>query len=38
MGKTRDFFKKIRYTKGTFLANMGTIKDSNCGPMRSRTY
>ena len=38
MEKTRDFFKKIRYTKGTFLANMGTIKDSNCEPMRSRTY
>ena len=27
MGKTRDFFKKIRDTKGTFHANMGTIKD-----------
>ena len=27
MGKTRDLFKKIKDTKGTFLANMGTIKD-----------
>ena len=29
MGKTRDFFKKIRATKGTFHAKMGTIKDRN---------
>ena len=29
MGKTRDIFKKIRDTKGTFHANMSTIKDSN---------
>ena len=29
MGKTRDLFKKIRDTKGTFRANMGTIKDRN---------
>ena len=29
MGKTRDLFKKIRNTKGTFCANMGTIKDRN---------
>ena len=29
MGKTRDFFKKIRDTKGTFLAKMGKIKDRN---------
>ena len=28
--KTRDLFKKIRDTKGTFQANMGTIKDRNC--------
>ena len=28
-GKTRDHFKKIRDTKGTFHANMGTIKDRN---------
>ena len=27
MGKTRDFFKKIRHTKETFHAKMGTIKD-----------
>ena len=29
MGKTRDFFKKIRDTKGTFYAKMGSIKDKN---------
>ena len=29
MGKTRDFFKKIRDTKGTFHANMGSNKDRN---------
>ena len=29
MGKTRDHFKKIRNTKGTFHAKMGTIKDRN---------
>ena len=29
MGKTRDFFKKIRHTKGTFHAKMGSIKDGN---------
>ena len=29
MGKTRDFFKKIRDTKGTFQAKMSTIKDKN---------
>ena len=29
MGKTRDLFKKIRYTKGTFPAKMGLIKDRN---------
>ena len=29
MGKTRDLFKKIKYTKGTFHAKMGTIKDRN---------
>ena len=29
MGKTRDFFKKIRDTKGTFHAEIGTIKDRN---------
>ena len=31
MGKTRDPFKKIGDTKGTFHANMGTIKDRNVG-------
>ena len=30
MGKTRDLFKKIRDTKGTFHAKIGTIKDRNC--------
>ena len=29
MGKTRDLFKKIRDTKGTFHAKMGTLKDRN---------
>ena len=29
MGKTRDLFKKIRDTKGTFHAKMGSIKDQN---------
>ena len=35
MGKTRDLFKKIRDTKGTFHAKMGTIKNQNG---RSRRY
>ena len=30
MGKSRDLFKKIRDTKGTFHAKMGSIKDRNC--------
>ena len=30
MGKTRDLFKKIRDTKGTLYAKMGSIKDRNC--------
>ena len=30
MGKTRNIFKKIRDTKGTFHEKMGTIKDRNC--------
>ena len=30
MGKTRDLFKKIRDTKGTFHVEMGTIHDRNC--------
>ena len=29
MGKTRDFFKKLRYIKGTCHAKMGSIKDRN---------
>ena len=38
MGNTRDFFKKIRDTKGTLHAMMGTIKDINGGPNRNRRY
>ena len=39
MGKTRDLFQKIRDTKGTFHAKMGSIKDRNgMGPNRSRRY
>ena len=30
MGKTRDLFKKIRDSKGTFHAKMSSIKDRNC--------
>ena len=30
MEKTRDLFKKIKDTKGTFHAKMGSIKDRNC--------
>ena len=30
MGKTRDLFKRIRDTKGTLHAKMGSIKDRNC--------
>ena len=30
MGKTRDLFKKIRDTKGTFHAKIGSIKDRKC--------
>ena len=30
LGKTRDLFKKIKDTKGTFHAKMGKIKDRNC--------
>ena len=37
MGKTRDLFKKLRATKGTFHAKMGSIKDRNGnGPKRRR--
>ena len=39
MGKTRDRFKKIRDTKGTFHPKMGSIKDRNdYGPNRCRRY
>jgi len=39
MGKTRDLFKKIRDTKGTFHAKMGTIKDRMVMDLkRSRKY
>ena len=39
MGKTRDLFKKIRDTKGTFHAKMGTNKGQKWyGPKRSRRY
>ena len=43
MGKTRDLFKNIRDTKGTFHSKMGSIKDRNgmdltYGPNRSRRY
>ena len=40
MGKTRDLFKKIRDTKGTFHAKMGSIKDRNGMDLtnRSRRY
>ena len=34
MGKTRDLFKKIRDTKGTFHATMGTKKDRNGRDLR----
>ena len=34
MGKTRDLFKKIRDTKGTFHAKMGSRKDRNCMDLR----
>ena len=34
MGKTRDLFKKIRDTKGTFHAKMGWIKDRNALDLR----
>ena len=39
MGKTRDLFKKISDTKGTFHAKMGTIKDKKLyRPKRGRQY
>ena len=38
MGKTKDLFKKIRDTKGTFPGKMDTIKEKWYGPNRSRRY
>ena len=38
MGKTRDLFKKIRNINGKFHAKMGSIKDRNGMPNRSRRY
>ena len=38
IGKTRDLFKKIRDTKGTFHANMGTIKDRNIMDLTESEY
>ena len=38
MGKTRDLFKKIRDTKGTFHAKMGSIGHKCYGPNESRRY
>ena len=38
MGKTRDVFKKIRDTKGTFQAKMGTIKDRNGMDLTEAVY
>ena len=36
MEKTRDLFKKIRDTKGTFHAKMGSIKDKNCMDLKKQ--
>ena len=38
MGKTRDLFKKIRDTKGTFHAKMGSIKDRNSMDLTEAEY
>ena len=38
MGKTRDLFKKIRETNGTFHAKMSTMKDRNGMDLTSRRY
>ena len=38
MGNTRDLFKKIRDTEGTFHAKMGLIKDRNGIDLTSRRY
>ena len=37
MGKTSDLFKKIRDTKGTFHAKMGSIKDRNSMDLKNRS-
>ena len=38
MGETRDLFKKIGNTKGTFHARIGKTKDRNCKDVTSRKY
>ena len=38
MGKTRDLFKKIRDSKGTFHAKMGSIKDRNGRDLTKAEY
>ena len=38
MGKTRDLFKKIRDTKGTFHAKMGSVKDRNSMDLTEAEY
>ena len=38
MGKTKDLFKEIRDTKGTFHTKVGTIRDREYGPSRNRKY
>ena len=38
MGKTRDLFKKIRDTRGTFYAKMGSIKDRNGRDLTEAKY
>ena len=38
MGKTGDFVKKIRDSKGIFHAKMSTIKERNCMDLTSRRY
>ena len=38
IGKTRDLFKKIRDTEGTFCTKMVTTKDRNAMDLRSRRY
>ena len=38
MGKTRDFFKKIRDIKGIFHSKIGSIKDRNCMDITEEEY